>query len=77
MRQIDEYKHLNETDKMLVKIEVEEIAQKIHRMNYGIHRFLCAWLEIRRANLKTEGFSAFQEDKLASGIEALLEKGYC
>ena len=42
MRKPDTYKHLNESDKFEVALDLEWVVRKIMSMNYGIHRFLSA-----------------------------------
>lgn len=67
MRYMDEYKHLNKTSKYIVEQNLERVVRKVMDMNYGIHRFLSAFVRFR--------LQENPKDKLAKGIEGLLEEG--
>ena len=63
----DSYKHLNETDKFTMSMDIEEVAAKIVGMNYGVHRLLSA--------IVWQILSSRPDDKLALGIKKLLDSG--
>lgn len=63
----DSYKHLNETDKFIVSLDVEAVAVKLIDMNYGVHRLLSAIVYHRLARSP--------DDELALGIKVLLDAG--
>ena len=67
MRYIDEYRHLNESDTFKIALNLEQIVEKVMSMNYGIHRFLSAFVRLR--------LQEDPQDELAKGIEGLLKKG--
>jgi len=62
----DGYKHLND-DGDGITIGIEEIAPVVEKLNYGMHRMLCALV---RARLKRR-----PGDEMALAIRALIEKG--
>lgn len=75
MRHIDQYSHLNESDKFEVELDLEDVVKKVMPMNYGMHRFLSAFVKIYFADDGGELSSGIMEE-LAWGIADLLEKGY-
>lgn len=80
---IDRYKHLNESDRQGghgVVVGIEDIAEQIERMNYGMHRMLSALVRARRAATakKADRWDAeirAKHNELADRIEALLNEG--
>lgn len=66
----DTYKHLNESDGVLIGIE--EIAKQVVKLNYGTHRMLSAIIRARREN-PSSVYAA--PDELADELEALLKRG--
>jgi hypothetical protein len=71
-RKIGEYDHLNEDSRLELSVDMDELAKKIEKMNYGTHRFLSALVRARR---KSDKCHSLDRDELADGIEALLNKG--
>ncbi len=70
---IGSYDHINEESKLEVALNIEEVAQKIHDLNYGDHRLLSAMVRIRRNDRgKCTSDNALM---LTNGIEELLNKG--
>lgn len=63
----DFYKHLNETSKFQIDVDIEEVATIILSMNYGMHRLLSA--------LARQRLLQYPRDVLAINILALLEDG--
>lgn len=72
-RSIGTYDHLNRNDKFTLEMDMEEVARKIEKMNYGTHRFLYALVRIRRADPVIEASPGGK--LLTDGIERLLNKG--
>ncbi len=68
MNTVDSYRHLNESSKFRIELDVEMVAAKIIGMNYGVHRLLSAIVRQLRV---IHGPS----DELATEILELLEKG--
>lgn len=68
MHYLDGYKHLNKEDKFKVEMDLEWVVRKVMAMNYGMHRFLSAFVRFQLLERP--------ENELAKGILALLEKGY-
>lgn len=67
-RYMDEYRHLNKSDKFKVEMDLEWVVKKVMSMNYGIHRFLSAFARLRPLE--------HPDDELAVGIMKLLGEGY-
>ena len=67
MRYLDQYRHLNKASLFTVKLSLDEVAEKILAMNYGVHRLLSAIIRLR--------LEYDSNDELALGILALLEQG--
>jgi len=77
---IDSYKHLNKNskvtiqrDKIIVKIDIEDIAGELLDMNYGVHRLLSALVRQRKEK-KDREFNFY--NSILPEIENLLNKGY-
>ena len=90
MRQPHDYRHLDEDGRFGLQVTMREVAEKIDAMNYGAHRFLSHFVDVRRESLaarikeyRDRGDSDVAEyveregDKLADGIEQLLKAGLC
>lgn len=43
------YDHMNETDKVTVSIDMDELARKLVSMNYGVVRLFAALIRVRKA----------------------------
>ena len=67
MRKHGFYTHMNDSDKLAIEFGLPWLAEQIDLMNYGSHRFLSAWVNIRLARLP--------DDRLAIGVKELLDSG--
>jgi hypothetical protein len=74
------YDHLNETGKLVIEIDIPELAKMVDRMNYGTHRFLSALIPILRERnekmneIMRKDYPDYEQPcLLADGIQALLD----
>lgn len=67
MSNFDGYRHISNDKGDGITLGIEEIAPQIERLNYGMHRMLCALVRARLARRPN--------DELALAIKALIEKG--
>jgi hypothetical protein len=82
------YRHIDDDSKLKVELSTRELAERISRMNYGVHRFLSHLVDVRREELarridmyRKEGRRVVADmaeadgDRMADGIEKLLLEG--
>lgn len=82
------YKHLDEDSKFTVSLNLKNVVIQVSSMNYGVQRFLSHLVDVRRkehqerinsyisgGNLETARYITLEGDKLADGIEKLLNEG--
>lgn len=70
---VGQYDHLNEKDKLMLSISLDQLAAKVEAMNYGTQRFLSALVRVRRAQ---GGSFAPGRDVLTDVIEKALNEGH-
>jgi len=71
MSQMDDYRHIDKTDKLKIVVTMSDLVAEVSAMNYGVHRFLSELVRHRMAT-NCEG----NQLRLALGIRDLLDKGY-
>lgn len=72
MRGVDDYKHLNDDDK--VKFSIPEIAKQVRACNYGQQRFLCEILRLREADVDNMQRKEFV--RMTQQLRDMLESGW-
>lgn len=88
MREPHFYKNLDTDDKLTLDIDMRQLAERIVDMNYGVHRLLSHLIDVRRERLsgwvtkyELDGqhdvaeYCRREGDRLADGIESLLQQG--
>jgi hypothetical protein len=84
------YANLDKDVSVSVEIPMRELAERVERLNYGVHRLLSHLIDVRRETLQRsiQAYEASgdsdvadyvrrQGDEFADGLEALLNKGVC
>lgn len=74
MRHIDEYKHLDDGDPLLLSAEIPEVARMIVAKNYGASRMLSAMVYALRENPGPA--SGETHSPLADELEKILNAGF-
>lgn len=82
------YAKLDKDVTVSVEIPMRDLAERLERLNYGVHRLLSHLIDVRREQLKarTERYrrqghadlaahAEAEGDMLADGLEALLNQG--
>jgi hypothetical protein len=81
------YANLDKDVSVSVEIPMRDLAERIERLNYGVHRLLSHLIDVRRERLQRR-LESYEEnghhdvarrarlegDKLADGLEALLDQ---
>jgi hypothetical protein len=72
-RNVDTYRHLDETEPLRMTFTIEDLAERIEATNYGVHRFLSAVIRIRRKKYAETGYACHKQ--MADALETLLDSG--